>query len=245
MRRLIVNADDFGFTRDVNEGIVHAHRRGILTSTTLMANGGEFAHAVLLTKEHPMLDIGVHVALVGGRSLSRPGKALPASPYQLVFDRSLDIEREVDLQVKRVIDAGIRPTHLDTHKHTHLLPRVASAVAAAAKRYQVRWVRRPLPYVGFRSAQLLERAGQRMPDRLLGFRETGKLDLPALLRLLKTLPEGVSELMVHPGFCTEELTAAPTRLKQSRQVELEALTHPTTRDAVQQLGITLSGFGAL
>ncbi len=83
-----------------------------------------------------------------------------------------------------------------------------------------------------------------MPDRLLGFRETGKLDLPTLLSVLKTLPEGVSELMVHPGFYTEELEAAPTRLKQSRQIELEALTDPATRDLVQQLEIKLSGFGA-
>jgi len=83
-RRLIVNADDFGFTRDVNLGIVEAHRDGILTATTLMANGGAFEDAVRLARENPTLDIGAHLVLVGGKSLAVPGKALPASVPRLL-----------------------------------------------------------------------------------------------------------------------------------------------------------------
>ena len=70
--RLIVNADDFGFTRDVNEGIVEAHRHGILTATTLMANGDAFDHAVALARENPSLDVGCHLVLVQGKSVLDP-----------------------------------------------------------------------------------------------------------------------------------------------------------------------------
>ena len=65
MRKLVVNADDFGFTRDVNQGIVEAHTNGILTATTLMSDGPAFDDAVRLAKENPTLDIGVHLVLVG------------------------------------------------------------------------------------------------------------------------------------------------------------------------------------
>ena len=77
MRRLIVNADDFGFTPDVNRGILEAHRRGILTATTLMANGGAFDDAVAIAKANATLDVGCHLVLIGGHSLVS-GNALPA-----------------------------------------------------------------------------------------------------------------------------------------------------------------------
>jgi predicted glycoside hydrolase/deacetylase ChbG (UPF0249 family) len=82
-KQLVVNADDFGFTPDVNAGIVEAHRDGILTATTLMANGDAFDDAVRLARETPTLDIGCHLVLIGGRSLVS-GKAFPATAPQLV-----------------------------------------------------------------------------------------------------------------------------------------------------------------
>jgi len=84
LRRLIVNADDFGFTRDVNSGIVEAHQRGILTATTLMANGGAFDDAVRLARENPALDVGCHLVLVGGVSLVDRNRALPHTVADLV-----------------------------------------------------------------------------------------------------------------------------------------------------------------
>lgn len=240
MKYLIVNADDFGFTRDVNEGILEAHRRGILTSATLMANGGDFHHAHLLAKDFPSLDVGVHLVLVGERALSRPSKCLPESPYGLLWDRSLNIERELDLQMRRVLEAGIKPTHIDTHKHVHLLPKVARAVAAIAKTYGIPWVRRPLPRLGIFATRILERAGCRMTDHFLGFAQTGKLDTPELVELIRTLPDGLTELMVHPGYCRDSLASARTRLKQSRQTELEALTSPAVRKAIDESGVILT-----
>src|ERR1700760_3328441 len=102
MKRLIVNADDFGFTSDVNEGIVEAHRDGILTATTLMANGAAFDHAVSLARETPSLDVGCHLVLVQGRSVLDPSRALPATLPELLralLRRQVPIYEELSAQV--------------------------------------------------------------------------------------------------------------------------------------------------
>jgi predicted glycoside hydrolase/deacetylase ChbG (UPF0249 family) len=121
---LVVNADDFGFTRDVNAGIVDAYGTGILRATTLMANGEAFADAVALARANPALDIGCHLVLVQGRSVANPGTTLPDTVTDLLRAlalRRIDPYRELRAQVVHILEAGMEPSHLDTHKHTHLL----------------------------------------------------------------------------------------------------------------------------
>ena len=142
MRSLAVNADDFGFTRDVNRGIVEAHLQGILTSTTLMATGPAFDDAVGLAKEHPTLDIGCHLVLVGDASYP----PTVAKLIQAVALKRIRVYDELAAQVRRILDAGLAPTHLDTHKHTHLLPPVLDAVARLSEEFQIPWVRRPFDF---------------------------------------------------------------------------------------------------
>ena len=245
MRQLIVNADDFGFTADVNEGIIEAHRNGIVTSATIMAVGQAFHQAQLLAKDNPALGVGVHLVLVGARALSRPGRALPETVRGLLFDSSLDVEREMDVQINRVLDTGLQPTHLDAHKHAHALPKVARAIGRLARRYGIRWVRRPLPWLGGIARRSLAAEGSKMTDHFIGFRQTGSLDTTTLIQLIKNLPDGLTELMVHPGYCRTELNAARTRLKQSRQVELEALVSPAVKQAIQDRGVELISYGNL
>ncbi|MBI3280297.1 MAG: ChbG/HpnK family deacetylase, partial [Acidobacteria bacterium] len=111
---MVVNADDFGFTHDVNRGIIEAHANGILTATTLMANGRAFADAVRLARETPSLDVGCHLVLVQGDSLLGP-EPLPATLGQLLQAMCLGrlrIYDELRAQVERILEAGIRPTHL-------------------------------------------------------------------------------------------------------------------------------------
>ncbi len=248
MKRLIVNADDFGFTRDVNEGIVEAHRRGILTATTIMATGNAFDHAVLLARDYAAtLDVGVHLTLIGEQALSRPGQALPDSPRALVaavLFRTLNIARELEAQVLRVFEAGIQPTHLDTHKHSHLLPQVAEVVGELSERYRIAWVRRPLPkpILGALSMARLRRHGCRMTDHFLGYDLTGRFGAVELESVIRSLPEGLSEFMCHPGRLGGELRQARTRLKESRQRELDALTAPAVKTAVQAAGVQLTGY---
>lgn len=265
MRRLIVNADDFGFTRDVNRGIVEAHTRGILTATTLMANGAAFDDAVALAREHPSLDVGCHLVLIQGPSLARRSRPLPSTLPELLralIDGSLQPYEELKPQVERILDAGIRPLHLDTHKHTHLWPPVLDAVARLSEEFRIPWVRRPfdlpleprgVPWTkrlisrgaGALRAQFhrkLSARGCRTTDHFAGFQITGRYRTAELVALLGQLPEGLTELMTHPGRCTAELRAASTRLKESREHELEALTAPETHAAIGQCGIGLTRY---
>ncbi len=268
MRYLVVNADDFGFTRDVNDGIVRAHREGILTSTTLMANGDAFDHALELAAETPALDIGVHLQLVQGQSLSQPGCPLPSSVGALIADLLVgrwDLLKEFEAQVEKILAAGIRPSHLDTHKHTHLLPSVLHAVARISEKYSIRWVRKPfdLPLSSLgaswktRAASLLmarfrphfdnvlARHGARSTNHFAGFLWTGNFSAQDLVRLIDFLPVGSTEFMCHPGILGEELRAAPTRLKESRELELQALIDPSVREAISENEIHLVGYNKL
>lgn len=266
---LVVNADDFGFTPDVNEGIVDAHCRGILTASTLMANGDAFDDAVRLLREAPSLDIGCHLVLIGGRSLVS-GRQLPASVPQLMAAlarREIRAYEELRAQVLRIVDAGIRPSHLDTHKHTHLAPPVLDAVARLAEEFDIRWVRRPFdfPLNALRGAvpwmkrwtsdalclmrrrfhRVLTRHGCRTTDHFAGFQITGRFRTEELVRLMSVIPEGSTELMCHPGHCGDALRNARTRLKESRVRELEALVAPETRQATERHGIELVNYRTL
>jgi predicted glycoside hydrolase/deacetylase ChbG (UPF0249 family) len=268
-KQLVVNADDFGFTPDVNAGIVEAHRQGILTATTLMANGDAFADAVRLAHETPTLDIGCHLVLIGGQSLVTK-KAFPGTAPQLVaalVAGQIRIYDELAAQIRRIVDAGLRPTHLDTHKHTHLAPPVLDAVARLAEDFDIRWVRRPFDFplqalrggvprvkrltsgaLGMmrrRFRRVLERHGCRTTDQFAGFQITGRFRTAELVELMAEIPEGSTELMVHPGHCGPALRTAPTRLKESREAELAALVAPEVRSAMLRNGITLVNYTEL
>jgi predicted glycoside hydrolase/deacetylase ChbG (UPF0249 family) len=258
LKHLIVNADDFGFTRDVNRGIIAAHQQGILTATTLMATGAQFDDAVQLARENLSLDIGCHLVLVGS-----PG--FPDSVVQLISAlarKRIDPYQELSAQVRRIVAAGIQPTHLDTHKHTHLLPPVLEAVARIGEEFRIPWVRRPmdLPISGAgvswtrkvvsrsfgllrsRFHRILSAHNCRTTDHFAGFQITGKYDATELASLIRQLPDGVTEFMCHPGFCTEELRAERTRLKESRQKELEALTAAEVRQALKDTNCQLISY---
>lgn len=264
-RLLIVNADDFGFTRDVNEGIVQAHQRGILTAATVMANGAAFDHAAELARKVPTLDVGCHLVLVGGTSVLPPYGPLPADVKALLAALAagrISIAAELEAQVRRIVEAGLRPSHLDTHKHTHLLPPVLKVVARLGARYGIPWVRRPFDFprnageapwgrrvlsgaLGVlrpRFHRVLHAHGCRTTDHFAGFSLTGYLQTRELVDLLHSLPEGRTEFMTHPGVCTDELRHARTRLKEERERELEALTSPEAREALEAGGIRLVNY---
>jgi predicted glycoside hydrolase/deacetylase ChbG (UPF0249 family) len=268
-KQLVVNADDFGFTPDVNEGIVEAHRNGILTATTLMANGAAFDDAIRCAREAPALDIGCHLVLIGGASLVS-GKTLPAGVPQLVAAlarREIHPYHELSAQVRKILAAGVRPTHLDTHKHTHLAPPVLDAVARLGQEFGIPWVRRPFdfPLNSLRGAiprvkrltsgalgllrrrfhTVLSRHGLRTTDHFAGFQITGRFRTEELVQLLAILPDGSTELMCHPGRCGPALRQARTRLKESREEELRALTAPAVREALSAHGIELVSYAGL
>jgi chitin disaccharide deacetylase len=287
MKRLIVNADDFGFTRGTNEGIVRAFKDGIVTSTTLMANGEAFEHAVELAKANPTLGIGCHLAAVGGpavlpevSSLVDRSGLMPKTLTDLItgLTRGIvkyqDIEREFTAQVERLISAGLKPTHLDTHKHTAIHPLVAKAMARVANEFAIKSVRFPFESFGNRYAgkpvrakrrlyfrqrvlslatapgaiqfkRVLQKYHLRTPDYFCGVALTGLLDSQVVCRILGSLRDGVTELMCHPALYDQQLETATTRLKRERQQEFEALTDATVLRCVDEQKIALMSYAEL
>jgi len=281
MRDLILNGDDFGLTSGVNQGIIQAHREGILTSATLMANGPEFEDAVALARQNASLGVGVHLVLIGGRPVTPPEQVaslldgegnLPRSLPALVarvtagLIRAEHMEKELRAQIERVRAAGIEPTHLDTHKHTHAHPRVMESVARVARDCGIARIRRPFENLrdswnfarGQRVASatqlasaaaarlasgpfdaICRRYGLRTPGRFLGLALTGRISAAVLRAMIDTVSEGSTEIMLHPAICDPELAQTGSRLQMQRQTELAALLAAEPRHTLAQRDIRL------
>jgi chitin disaccharide deacetylase len=287
MKELILNADDFGLTKGVNEGIVRAHDEGVLTSTTLMANGSAFDDAVERARANPRLGIGCHLVLVGGWPVA-PAEEIPSlvdkngrltgslgafvARVSSGKIRTKDIERELRAQIDKIQRAGIEPTHLDTHKHTHAHPRVMKALGRVAQQLGITRVRKPAESLrdswrlfcsesGAAAKQLaavaavrlisanfssISRAcGLRSPDNFLGVAATGQLGPEALCHLIDALADGRTEIMLHPGICDEDLARTGSRLQQQRQLELDGLLAPQVRRAIEHHSIRLISYREL
>jgi hopanoid biosynthesis associated protein HpnK len=288
VRNLIVNADDLGWTEGVNRGIAEAHRNGIVTSASLLANGRAFAGAVELVRTMPGLGVGVHLNLsegepVAGRqqveSLVNEAGMLKSGPESLLLRLARgghvrdEVEREWDAQIRKVGGAGIQPTHLDGHKHVHMLPGLFELALRLAKRHGIGAVRVALESSNLRAAlstgrghrasvvmkqgvqarglkllardarEQAERMGIATADYFCGIAQTGEMTREGEACLLKSLPGGTTELMCHPGYVDAELGKSATRLQASRQTEVEILTDTGIRNLVASQGIRLIDYG--
>jgi chitin disaccharide deacetylase len=159
---LVVNADDFGITEGTNRAILDAHKKGIVTSTSLLANGQSFDHAVGIALDNPTLGVGVHLTLSEGRPIDDiarmvvfvPGAdegyfPLGNRPYvKAMLTGRLphkNIMREFKSQILKITKTGIKPTHIDGHKYIHLLPGIVNIAAEAAEIYGIPFIRLPRP----------------------------------------------------------------------------------------------------
>jgi len=288
VKNLIVNADDLGWTDGVNHGIVEAFHRGIVTSASLLANGAAFAEGVDVARSAPGLGVGVHLNLSDGPPVADPESVasllngdgeFAGGPESLLLRRArrgivlAEVENEWDVQIQKVRDAGIMPTHLDGHKHVHMLPGFFEIALRLAKRHGVGAIRVSLESSSLRAAlgsgakrnagvilkqgvqaralKLLardarkqaERAGISTADYFCGIAQTGKFTREGVEQLVKSLPIGTTELMCHPGYADADLQKTPTRLQASRQTELQILTDTGIRNLVASLGIRLIDYG--
>ncbi|HKW79106.1 MAG TPA: ChbG/HpnK family deacetylase, partial [Candidatus Limnocylindria bacterium] len=230
-RRLIVNADDLGRSRGVNRGVLLAHRHGIVTSTTLMANAEAAEDAAALARDQKRLGVGVHLVLTYGKPLSPP-RAVPS----LVRDdgsfpprphlvrgrlRGEEVLAEFRRQIDRVVKLiGRAPTHLDTHHFVQDEPEVLWAFTAVAKE-------RALPVRSQSLAQRdsFRRNGLRTPDHFVrDFYGTEAVTAAALLGIFDRIGNGTSELMCHPAEVDEALLTSS--YARERPAELATLTSP-------------------
>lgn len=240
---LIVNADDFGLCAGVNSGIVHAHRHGIVTSATMMANMPGFADAVAKARDNPGLAVGLHLNLTYGRPLSgrvpsltdRTGAFVGSPRFVRERGESREIRAEFRAQAERFLAAGLRPSHLDTHHHLHGSERILDLVAELARALGVT--------IRCLDARTLAARGLAPCARFVRSIGRGK-GAGRLLRILADLPAGLTEISCHPGFVDAELRSL-SRLCEGRERELEVLIDPRVRAAVAANGITLTNYRAL
>ncbi|MGO9520103.1 MAG: carbohydrate deacetylase [Candidatus Korobacteraceae bacterium] len=295
MRRLIINADDFGMSAGINRGIAEAQQRGIVTSTTLMANSSAFDEAVglacSLTTNNPHFSVGCHVVLLDGDpvlpadrvlSLLQPGSRngdhfrVKLNDFVIASFRGKlqpdEIEAEASAQIQRLQAAGVQPSHFDTHKHAHMFPAILRPLLRAARARNVPAVRNPFGQVWplplgevlrrrelwKRFAQLnvlrnfaarfrreVEAHGLRTTDGSVAVLVTGALDLKLFSKITENIPEGTWEFVCHPGYNDADLGKIRTRLRQSRVQELELLTSPGAREALESRGIELISYREL
>jgi hopanoid biosynthesis associated protein HpnK len=277
--RLIVNADDFGLTAGVNRAIAELHDAGVLTSTTLMARAQATDEAIERALGAPALGVGCHVVLVDGEPV------LPAREVASLVDsrtgrfhqklgpflrrlfmgqvRAAEIEAEAAAQIRLLQSRGLRLTHIDTHKHTHMFPAVLRPLLRAARAAGISAIRNPFePVWAVRAtprAPLVRRAeesvlrryepvlrriiaeeGLASTDGTVAVVGTGSLDADTLRSLLRQLPAGTWELVTHPGYNDADLQRVQTRLRASREVEMQAL------HAIKEFpGVELISFAAL
>jgi len=287
MRRLIINADDFGLTERINDAIIECHQKGIVTSTTLMANGPAFDNATERARTEQKLGIGIHLNLSEGTPISDPSQLRSLinetgrfylSPVQMLrklMDRGISlgkVEMELRAQIEKVLNAGIEVTHLDGHKHVHLIPQFLQIALRLAQEYKIPAIRcaregttRLLSLAGrnWRSSPTvlkqyftgkalsilantmkarIESAGLKAPDYLLGITSTGFLDSHHLINLIARLPDGTSELVCHPGYVDKQLMESPTRLLQQRETEITALVSPEVKEWLNRRGVQLVNY---
>ena len=226
-RYLIVNADDFGQSAGVNRGVVKAHSSGIVTSASLMVRWPAATAAAAYGRAHPDLDLGLHVDI--GEWVYRYGKW--ESLYTVVpLHDATAIAGEVYRQVatfRRLV--GRDPSHLDSHQHVHLREPIRTVLIEMALKLTAP-LRHCTPYVRYRGDFYGQTAeGTPLPDAI---------SVEQLIKILKTLPPGYTELGCHPGegedldsiYCGE------------RTVELRVLCDPRVRAAVKAMGIELRSF---
>jgi len=280
-RQIIINADDFGLCSGVNRAVAQAHTDGVLTSATIMANMGGAEEAVSIAKKLPTLGVGVHLNLFEGKPVSKDGcvNCLLAADGQFVYSPSVlsllsvvkrkirnAIATELAAQIQWVIDNGLKPTHLDSHKHIHNFPWIFQIVCDLAKSFEIGAIRWPFepkevsrepwppPSEGGRKRAGIVRVMAKINRRqnqtffktqaTLGIAHTGRINADFLKAAILYNSAETVEIITHPGFING-LDKIKTRLLQQRKVELDVLCDKRTKQYFNDAGIKLVHYGQI
>jgi len=251
VKRLIVNADDFGRSAGVDRGIIRAHREGIVTSTTFMANAPGAEIAAALARATPTLDVGVHLVLSYARPLTDPARIPSLVRADGTFGRpsqllTRDLDRDEALIEYRAQFARARelighaPSHIDTHHWVHDHPALSWAVCELAIETGAA-ARTHTP----RQRDEYRAKGVRTTDHFVReFQHPGHIEVADLVAVIARLEDGVTELMCHPGEPDPELLASSAYARE-RPIELATLTDPRVRAALERDHVALTTFAAL
>lgn len=271
-RQLIVSGDDLGLHEAINLGVVLAHDEGIVTSASLVPCGPAFEHACTLAKARPTLDLGIHLTLVEEKPVLGPDQLktlapegrLPTSYRQLFLELVAgridlsDVERELEAQMQRVLKMGLAISHLDSHQHTHFFPLLQPIFVTLAKRHGIRGLRAStgvmpswtkfsflLGPLAKRTALAARAKGLMTPDTLWLPATSGRVTESELLAGLAGLPEGVTELVVHPGSDQAVLDSTYPGWRFEWSDELAAVRSPSVRERLVREGVRLTRYSEL
>ncbi len=252
LKQLILTADDFGRSAQINEAVERACEAGFLTQASLMVNEPAADEAARIARRHPALCVGLHLTLCAGRAsgvsvLTDAQGNFVASParagLRYAFRPSLAelLREEIGAQFAKFRALGFAPSYWDGHTHLHLHPTILQhtlPIAAAAGFCGVRLVREPgrpalLPKIfellSAQATPALQRHGLYFTDRIFGLRETGRIRTATIASILRNLPDGLSELYFHPGAEPEEIDyAALVPLFAQHGITPRSLPPPST-----------------
>lgn len=281
MKRLIVNADDFGLHTEVNHAIIEGYIHGCLRSTSFMAVGSAAEEAAALAKEHPGLGVGVHLTLVAERPLLSP-EEIPGLtgndgrfwPDHMAFIKKFimghipwqSIYAECEAQILRAKERGLSLSHIDSHQHLHVLPKIIAIVTELAKKYGLKKMRLPaedycftggyaapftrhiakagLTFCARQAWPRIKAAGIITPRHFFGMLAGGHMVPENFQAILEALPEGTSEIMVHPGR-NNALLDAVYHWQYHWEEELAAVTSPKAREYIKRHQIELISYKEL
>jgi hopanoid biosynthesis associated protein HpnK len=275
MRRLIVTADDFGAAVEVNEAVEEAARKGVLRAASLMVAAPGRADAVRRAKRTPALRVGLHLVLVEGRPLLPPATLPDLVTAEGLFRTDMarmgadiffkprvrrQLAREIEAQFDTYATTGLPLDHVNTHKHYHLHPTIASVILQIGRAYGMRASRAPIEpravlaavdpaaapppaYVTEPWARMVRaryrRAGVMMADQVFGLAWSGAMTTARVAGIIQRAPDGLSELYLHPATAVDFEGAAPGYRYAE---ELAALLAPETAEAVRESGAELGAF---
>jgi predicted glycoside hydrolase/deacetylase ChbG (UPF0249 family) len=251
IRRLIVNADDFGRTPGVNDGTIEAHVNGIVSSATVMVLEKAAREGIRQAEERaPKLALGLHFVITGGGAPASAAVSVPTLAPGGRFPRNAEmlakeipeeeIRRELLAQIALFeLAAGRPPTHFDSHHHAALHPSVQPVFAAVAQGRGL-----PVRAAGPKARDALRAAGLKVPDFFLSAFHGEGVAFDKLAALIFNVPHGTTELMCHPGYADAALLEGSSYAKE-REKELAILCDPGIREVVDKNGVELVSFGEL
>jgi len=270
---LIINADDFGLHPGINAGIIAGFKKGIITSASISVNGKAYQDAVLLLKQNPGLDIGLHVTLIEEYPVLGAEKVKSLCKQNKFYSKSLDflsryflglinmneIEIEVAAQINEALKSGLKLTHIDSHRHLHLLPGIGDFILKIANKYNIKYVRsgrfKPalkmkkrlweLKALDFLGRRLRNRAGNshlKSSEMIFGFQWSGGLTKSLLIEIVDSTETGVAELICHPGLNNRHISSAYPQWEYNWEGELNALLSSEFKQAIEDNDIKLVNF---
>lgn len=266
-KRLIVSADDYGLSREVNEAVERAHRNGVLAAASLMVAAPYAGDAVARAREMPNFRVGLHLVLVNGKPLLPPEQVAPLVDAQGNFPTDLvaagvryfvhpgaraALRREIRAQFEAYAKTGLPLDHVNAQNHFHVHPTVLGIVLELGPQYGMRAVRIPeepgdAAFLRLWLAMMrrrLVRAGMTVNDRVYGIRYSGHMTEDRVLEILRTLPAGVSEMYFHPATGPWN-GVDPQIADYDFAGELAALCSSGVRAAIGDLGIATATYSDL